>query len=155
MTAIRQVSHWLALFCQGVLGLSLAVMSLAVLIQVFLRTFFKTTWLQMEDVVVFAFSISTFIGAALVFREGGNIVISFFVDKLSPRAAAVARHFATLVVFLFFVLLLFYGTEFARNGMLQFSPLLNIPMGPVYAVLPFSALITLIFLLEQTLSPPR
>lgn len=148
MTQIRQLSGWLAAFCQGVLGLCLALMSGAVLIQVILRTFFQTTWLQMEDLIPYAFSISTFLGAALVIREGGSIVITFFADYLGGRAETYIRRFAALVTVLFFLMLLYYGTRFAINGWGQYSPLLRIPVGPIYAVVPISALMTLIFLLS-------
>ena len=134
-----------------IVGLCLAVMSLVVFIQVILRWFFSTTWLPLEDLVIYSFSISTFAGAALLFREGGHIAITFFTDRLTGRWRRIAHWITQATIAIFVVYMLVYGWEFTVEGMAQFSPLLRIPLGIVYVVVPVSALATLVFLLENAL----
>lgn len=154
MNAIRRVITVVRRICQALLVASLAVMSVAVFSQALLRYVFSSTWLPFEDSVVYAFSISVFTGSALLFGSDDHIAITFFADALPQRWSRLVRLFADLVSFVFLVALLVLGISFARNGMHQFSPLLRVPLGPVYAVVPFSAFAGILFIFERYLVPP-
>lgn len=155
MRLLRRVNVVLEHLLKVLLVVSLAYMSAAVLLQVILRWVFGTTLLAMEDGVVYAFSVSVFTGAALLFRGGGHIVLSFFVERLRPQWQQAATRVADLVVLAFLIFLTVQGISFASDGMAQFSPSLGIRMGYVYAVVPFTAAASAAFLIESALNAGR
>lgn len=151
MTALRATTTLVRRICEVLLVASLGLMSIAVFTQAFLRYVFSTTWLPFEDSVVYAFSISVFTGTALLFGTDDHIAITFLADALPRRWSRAVRIFADLVSLAFLLVLLALGISFARNGMHQFSPLLKVPLGPVYSVVPFSAMAGILFIIERNL----
>lgn len=146
---LRYVSRAFQGLCWTLLVASLGTMSVAVFLQVILRSVFSRTWLQIEDIVVYAFSISIFSGLALAFRAREHLAITFFVEMLPARRRWIVEAIADGATVAFMVFLLVYGVTFAGNGMRQFSPLLRIPLGFIYVIVPFSALASIVFIIER------
>jgi TRAP-type transport system small permease protein len=146
---LRSVSKAFQGVCWTLLVASLGTMSVAVFLQVLLRSAFSRTWLQIEDIVVYAFSISIFSGMALAFRAREHLAITFFAEMLPTRRRWIVEAIADGVTIAFMVFLLVYGVTFAGNGMRQFSPLLRIPLGFIYVIVPFSALASILFIIER------
>lgn len=147
MIVLRSLDTVLRKLMETVLVVSLAALSLSVLVQIGLRELFSVTYLPLEDIIPYSFSLSTFAGTALLFGEGGHIAITIFSDIMpaAPKKAVVA--FAGLVTVLFILFLLRYGVDFMLDGSYQYSPLLNIRLCYVYAIVPLCALSSLVFML--------
>ncbi len=129
-----------------VLALSLSVLALSVLVQIVLRQALSYAYLPLDDLVPYAFSVSTFVGAALLFGENGHIAITVFSDLMPEKIRRPVRQFAWAAAAAFLLFLLVYGYGFAENGLHQYSPLLGIRLCYVYAVVPLSALAGLLFM---------
>ena len=149
MRLLRFLSLFLVRINEALLGASLGVMSLAVLIQVVLRAAFSTSFLPLDDIIPYCFSIGTFSGAALLFTESGHIAITFLADSLPPVPHRAVMLFSRSLVFLFLLLFLVVGFDFAAAGNHQFSPLLRIPLIYVFFAVPFFAVSSLVFIAER------
>ncbi len=134
-----------------VLLVSLIIMSCSVLIQILVRELFSTSILPLDDIIPYSFSISIFSGASLLFGENGHVAITIFSDILPRRIRTAIIVFSHLVVLAFLVFFLYFGYEFMLDGQWQFSPLLNIPLGYIYAVVPLCALTSIVLMLESLL----
>jgi TRAP-type transport system small permease protein len=146
--AAARLASWL---CAGLLGVALATMFVSVLVQVVLRSGFRTTWLALDDLVVYTFAVATFSGAALLFREGGHIATPILLETLSGTVRRIVQALVDLALAAFLLLLLLLGWDYARDAFGQFSPLLRVPVGVVFLVVPIAGGTGLIFLIERWL----
>jgi TRAP-type C4-dicarboxylate transport system permease small subunit len=122
-------------------------MTLGVFIQVLLRFIFKTTLLPIEDILPYSFSITTFTGAALLFREKGHIAITFLTDWIKGTAGKVLQVLSEILTLIFLGLFLTLGMTFMIAGRHQFSPLLKIPLLYIFVIVPFFAFAAIVFIL--------
>ncbi len=146
MNALRSVTWLLRKSMEGILILSLAALGLSILTQIILRAVFSRTFLALDDIIPYSFSLSTFAGAALLFGEGGHIAITIFSDFMPAGIRRAVRVFSGGVTAAFLLFLLYYGYEFMLDGGYQYSPLLNFRLCYIYAIVPLCALSGLLFL---------
>lgn len=146
MSTLRSASRVLEKLLQCVLAVSMGVLGLSILAQIILREVFGQVFLPLEDIIPYSFSLSTFAGAGLLFGEGGHIAITVFSDILPARMRNAVRRFAGVVTVCFLLFLLYFSWEFTLDGRFQYSPLLNIRLCYVYAIVPLCALSALVFL---------
>ncbi|MDR2056421.1 MAG: TRAP transporter small permease [Desulfovibrio sp.] len=119
--------------------------------QVVSRYVFNMSLDWTEEVARFMFIISSLLGAALCFRSMGHVRVDLVVMRLSAR---MQRQIALLVLVAdaaLFTVMLGFGVVIAWVTMGQVAPATEIPMGLVYAVVPISGLLMLLFLVEQML----
>ena len=125
-------------------GLILALMTLAVFLQVVLRYAFSTGIEGLDEVPRYLFVWLVMMGAAAAMHRGEHTALDYFRNRLSPRgqaAAALLTHGAGMLLFLSLI-----KTSFVLvpNSQLQTSAGLGLPLGYVYAAVPVgSALILL------------
>lgn len=133
------VYHWLGLLG----GLLLAVMTLAVFVQVVLR-FLGRTIDGLDEVPRYLFVWLVMIGAAAAMHRGEHTMLEYFRDRLGPRRRALAgvvTHGAGMVLF---ISLIRSSLVLVPNAQLQTSAGLELPLGYVFAAVPVgSALILL------------
>lgn len=146
MTLLRPLAAALRQLMNLILIVSLSALAMSVLVQIVLREIFGMTYLPLEDIIPYSFSLSTFAGTALLFGEGGHIAITIFSEILPLALRKLIIVFAGLVTVLFLLYLLWFGYEFMLDGSYQYSPLLNIRLCYVYAIVPLCALSSLIFM---------
>lgn len=125
-------------------GLILAVMTLAVFLQVVLRYVFTTGFEGLDEVPRYLFVWLVMIGAAAAMHRGEHTALHYFRQRLPPRGqalASVVTHGAGLVLFLSLI-----KTSFVLvpNSQLQSSPGLGLPLGYVYAAVPVGAVLILL-----------
>lgn len=89
------------------------------------------------------------LAAAAGVREGFHIRIEVFVDALPPRARAVCRAAATIVVGACGVVLAVWGAQLVVAVWHHTIPTLGIPRGFAYLPLPLSGALITLFALEQ------
>ena len=150
------VSTTAAIICRllsAIVIIAIAVLALSVLTQILVREIFKFSILPLDDVIPYSFSISVFLGAALVFKEKGHIAITVLSDILPDKLRWCAIVFSELVIAGFLVFLLVFGVVFWLDGRSQYSPLLGIQMFYVYLAVPVAGFSGLVFILDNHLSP--
>ena len=125
-------------------GLILAVMTLAVFVQVVVRYAGRWTVTGLDEVARYLFVWLVMIGAAAAMHRAEHTSLDYFRDRLPARGRALVRavtHGAGLLLFLSLI-----KTSFVLvpNAQLQTSAGLELPLGYVYAAVPVgSALILL------------
>lgn len=152
---ISTAARALSALCAALMCTALVAMALSVFVQVVLRSVFDTTFLPLDDLVVYGFSIIVFTGTALVFRANVHLATPVLLDAMPPRAQVVGRWIIDALCLVFLLLLLVEGVAYARDGMHQFSPLLHVPVGYIYAAIPLAGFAGIVFILDRRLAECR
>lgn len=124
------VLGWLAAFL-------LVVMTLLVLYQVFTRYVLDDPADFTEELVRYFLIWTGFIGAAYAFTTRQHMALVFVRDRFPGRARRWLMAFTDALVLVFaLVLIVIGGAQLSWGAWDQFSPLLGVPRGLVYAVAP-------------------
>lgn len=132
----RWITKALELFCLiSMLGLA-AIVTLQIV----------SRWMHIslpwtEELARFLLVWLTFLGCTLAIYRKSHLSVNFLVEMMPKKLQKVCNLFTRLVMVVFFTLLVFYGFRLSAVSMQNMSTSLNWPMGIVYAVLPFSALL--------------
>lgn len=150
---VSTLSRFLYRLLSVIIALAITVLSLSVLSQIVTRELFGFSILPLDDIIPYVFSISTFAGAAMLFKEKGHIAISVISDFMPDKLRRFALIFSEVVTAAFLVFFVYYGIEFWLDGRYQHSPLLAMRMIYVYTIIPVAGISGLVFLLDNCLSP--
>lgn len=115
-------------------GLMMA-MILFTTIQVVFRVFF-TAFSWTEEITCFLLFYASLVGAAVAFKRGSHIAVTFIADCLprpAQKALAIGVH---LLGILFFAVIVIHGALLMKTESQQLSPGLQIPMAWVYVAFP-------------------
>ena len=136
-------------------GLILAVMTLAVFVQVLGRFIGRWAIDGLDEVPRYLFVWLVMLGAAAAMHRGEHTALHFFRDRLPPRGRALAgvvTHGAALVLFLS---LIRSSLVLVPNAQLQTSAGLGLPLGYVYAAVPAGAALIALVLAWNLLAALR
>lgn len=125
-------------------GAVLAVMTLAVFLQVVLRFFGRACIDGLDEVPRYLFIWLVMIGAAAAMQRGEHTSVEFFRLRLGPRGRALTTVFVNGVGMLFFLSLIRSSLVLVPNSQLQTSAGLGLPLGYVYAAVPVGAFLILL-----------
>ncbi len=119
--------------------LSLSVMMISVLIQVFARFFLDSapSWTEEMARIFFVFSVA--FGAGLAVKEGAYIFLDSLIHWLKPGLRSILAIAGKVTVILTAIVMLVYSFNFVAIGMLETSPAMNINMGYVFTSMPIMA----------------
>lgn len=139
MSEPRPLGRWGSRVYDG-LGLLggglLAVMTLAVFVQVVMRYVFRVGLEGLDEIPRFLFVWLVMIGAAAAMHRGEHTALDYFRDRLSPRGRALALAVTNGVGMLLFLSLIKTSFVLVPNSQLQSSAGLGLPLGYVYAAVP-------------------
>jgi TRAP-type C4-dicarboxylate transport system permease small subunit len=122
-------------------GTLLVIMTFLVLYQVFTRYVLGTPAAFTEELVRYALIWTSFISAAYAFLHRKHMALAFVRDKFSPAVRRRLLIGSDVLVLLFAVLVLVVGgTMLALSARNDFSALLGISRGLVYAIGPIAGL---------------
>lgn len=143
MKKIRSVmDKALAAIC----ALLLAFMTVLATYQVITRYVFKAPSTMSEDMLSYSFVWVSLLGAALVFGQKDHMRLSLLSDKFKGAGGLILSIFTELLIIAIAVIVfLVGGKDFVGVGALQTSPTLNITMDFVYAILPLSGILIIIY----------
>jgi TRAP-type C4-dicarboxylate transport system permease small subunit len=142
LTLSDRINAW----CEKALfGLMVAMIFFTTL-QVITRVFFTAlSW--SEEITCFLLVYASLVGAAVAFKRGSHIAVTFIVQRLpegNQKALAVLVH---LLGIAFFGVIAFYGLLLMKSESHQTSPALMIPMIWVYLIFPILGGIIILHLL--------
>ena len=124
-------------------GLILAVMTLAVFVQVVMRFTGRAAFDGLDEVPRYLFVWLVMIGAAAAMQRGEHTRLEYFVERMGPRAGALVGVVINAAAILFFLTLIRSSWVLVPNAQLQSSAGLGLPLGYVYAAVPVGALLIL------------
>ena len=125
-------------------GVILAVMTLAVFVQVVTRYFGITLVDGLEEIPRYLFIWLVVIGSAAAMYRKEHTLVDYFVKKFGPRTQAVILLITTGASIAVFVWLIKLSIVLVPNAQMQTSAGLNLPLGYVYAAIPVGAVLILV-----------
>jgi TRAP-type C4-dicarboxylate transport system permease small subunit len=138
---MEQVKRILDKFLEVLLMVSVAVLVVDVLWQVFTRFVIGKPSSWTEELATFLLIWVSLLGAAVALGRGAHLGIDYFTHKLPERNRIQTELFVFAVVSLFSLLVMFFGgISLVRQTLAldQISVALHIPMGYVYLAIPIS-----------------
>ena len=132
----------------------MAVLSCAVFAQVLFRFVFKLPLAWSEELAVYCLVWITFLGAAYALSLKAHIGVDFFVERFPTSMKKFFLILAAIASFSFYIILIVQGFDLVQQSLKQLSPVMRIPMGWIYSVIPISGfflIINLIHLLAKDL----
>ena len=99
-----------------------------------------------EEVLTYSFAWMALLAAALVAGKREHMRLTFLIDKLGEKQRKTAEILVELIFAAFSLLIFVYGGyEICKLTMTQVTPVLQLHMGKVYAVMPVAGLLMLFF----------
>lgn len=141
---LRSVLYWFSVA-------AMSVMLVVIFAQVISRYVFNWTPEWSEELARYLFVWVTFIGSALIMGESGHLAVQFVPNHF--KGTAVGRALEVLINlcgYVFIFILFFQGAKMTRVMTFQISPGMEIPMSWVYAVIPLSSALMLLYLVKDT-----
>jgi len=119
-----------------------------VFLQVLARLFKISNVTWTEELSRFLFVWLIFIGTYTMIRRGMNIRFDLVEDILPTKVWKVTFTVGNICSLLFLIVVAFYGTQLSIMNMTQYSPVMQIPMGLIYAALPVGAVLMIVAQIE-------
>jgi TRAP-type C4-dicarboxylate transport system permease small subunit len=144
---LRAFEHRFVTWNRWLLIVLLAAMVVIVFANVVMRYLLDTSVIWSEEVARHLMIWMTFVGSGLALRTGAQLGIETLQDALPPRAARILRIALAVGMLLLFVLLAWYGVDYALRTRFQTSAALGISMLYVYIGMPVGCALMAIHLL--------
>jgi len=125
-------------------GLLLAVMTLAVFVQVLTRFSGHTALDGIDEIPRYLFVWLVMIGAAAAMHRAEHTRLEYFQQRLAPRGQHLLTAVTNGVGILLFLSLIRTSLVLVPNAQLQSSPGLGLPLGYVYAAVPVGSVLILL-----------
>ncbi len=146
LNSVRTALYWISVVSMGAMLALIAV-------QVLTRYTVRYTWEGGEEIARYLFVWTVYLGSALIMGEGGHLAVEFLPNKLKgTKAGFILRLFTQLCGYVFVVHMFTQGYKMTSMMMFQTSPALEIPMGVIYAVIPVSAVLLLLYMVRDTVA---
>jgi len=125
----------------------LAVMTIAVLLQVLFRYVLTQPLHWSEELARYLFVWISMIGASLGLQKRGHFGLEFFFQRLPEKGRVCGRFVIHLLMAAPILVILVEGVTLVRKTSLQESPAMGMSMGIAYAGLPVGAALMAVHLL--------
>ncbi|WP_111706221.1 TRAP transporter small permease [Lutibacter citreus] len=125
-----------------------ALLVLDVLFQVFSRYILGTSFTWTEEFARFALIWMTILGASYLNAKREHLSMDFIYDKFSEKNQRKTSMLIEVLIFLFALIVMVIGglnLVYTTLHLEQLSGTLRIPLGYVYAILPFSGFLIMCF----------
>lgn len=139
----------------GLAGLSLAVMTVLVLLQILFRYCLEIPFPESQELAIIAMVYVTMLGSVLAVRNKTHVAVNFLVDRFPPRIAGVLRICTYVITVIFFVLLLKESWALMLRAMTQKSTATGIPTGYIVASIPLASAMSILYLCEHLVKAIR
>lgn len=134
----------------------LAIMSILVCYQVITRYFFHAPSAVSEITAQYLFVWMIMFGSAYVFGMREHLAIDILKDRFPPMMYMIIEIVTNVCLFVFtFGVCVYGGWIGAKAQMIQIDASLHIPIGVIYASLPFTGVITLYYAVYNIMQAVR
>ncbi len=114
-------------------------------LQIICRLFFEAL-IWSEELTTYLLVAASLLGAAVAFKRGSHIAVTFLAHKLPSPLRKGAALFVQAVGIVFFAVIAFYGAELMSSEAQQTTPAMGISMTWIYAMYPLIGGIILLHL---------
>lgn len=151
---LKTCDKWFFQFLAVLCGALLLVMLLSILSQIVMRYFFNAPLTWSEELARFAMIWLALLASALAMRRAQHIALTGLIP-MGPGLQRLVRALVALATIGVLVLLVNYGWLLVERTMRQQSAALGIPMGYMYLAIPAAALLMILGLLADWISPTK
>jgi len=142
---LGKLSDRVNVVCEAGLFVTLALMTVVTILQIVCRMWFRAlTW--SEEATCFLLVFASFLGAAVAFKRGANIAVSFLLDVLPRPVKKIALLAIELLGIAFFGVLSWYGAALCVQERMQVASSMPISMGWIYMIFPLTGAVTILHL---------
>ncbi len=134
---------------EGALVLLTLVLCVDVFVAVVLRYVFHTSLGFYDELARFVFVWMSFLGAASGVKRHGHFGVSLVLKRFPGRLRQAVEIFNTLGMMLFAGILIVKGLTMVRLTVRQLSPAMEIPVSYLYAPVPISGALMILYLLPH------
>lgn len=103
------------------------------------------TW--SEELSCFLLVLASLVGAAIAFKRGSHIAVTFVVLKLPEKAQKVVAVIVSLLGIAFFLIVAYYGAVLMKTELGQTTPAMQISMAWIYVMYPVMGSVIVLHLL--------
>ena len=151
MNLLHTLTSGLNKLVLNILVLMFLFMTVAVVYQVISRYVTAQSAPWTEEYARYLFVYVALLGSSVALKTGGHVAVSLLTDRLN----AVSRHrvaiFATLVAAGFFGVMVYSGYYSMVRAAMQSSPATDTNLGLIYAAVPVSGALMLLYSVEMVL----
>lgn len=153
MVKLKKIRGWLDNILFVAASILIFVLVLGAIWQVFTRFVLQDPSIITQEILRFSLIWLAMIGSAYVFGQDAHLSFGFFKDKMKGQAHVWLFRAIDLavIVFALFVLVI-GGYTIASATMAELSPILGIPMGYIYSILPISGILILFYEINNLLN---
>lgn len=145
---LGKLSQALDTVFRGALFTTLVAMIVVITAQIIFRMFFTAlSW--SEELSRYLLVWSSFIGAAVAYKKGAHIAVTFGVDFLPPGIKRIVQTFACILMAVFFGVTIWYSILVFKMQVFQVSPAMGLKMRYIYMIIPISFSVMCVHLLHQ------
>jgi TRAP-type transport system small permease protein len=138
--AILRLLRWSDHLFLGLAGGLSAIYLVAISLGVFYRYVLELPLAWTEELAEYLFVWSAFLAAAVSVGRSDQFHVPLLIDSLRPKARRVLRVAIDLLELAFSIVMIRFGFEMANRMMIARSPVLPIPQGVAYLVIPIAGL---------------
>ncbi|MBI5968450.1 MAG: TRAP transporter small permease, partial [Deltaproteobacteria bacterium] len=131
----------LKIICAGLA----ATLTIVIFLQVFYRFILRAPLVWSEEMALFLFQWSVFMGAALAVRHRGHFGLDIFIKRLPSIIVKTLDKFGQAIVFFIAAGMMYWGYQISQMTMLQTYSTLQFPVGYSYVGIPVSGFFMAIF----------
>jgi TRAP-type C4-dicarboxylate transport system permease small subunit len=129
-------------------GVVLAVLTLTTFVQVLLRYVFGGALDWSVELARYLFLWFCFLGFSITLRRGGHVSVRFIVDLFPIWVQRILLIISDTCIFVFLGFIVVEGGLLAHAIRNNISPVMQIPIGYVYIVIPISGILLIIYLMR-------
>lgn len=127
-------------------GITLGIMFLLVIWQVFTRYVLNDSATWTEEMASYLFAWLTLFGAALVTGEREHMSIPAFIETRTEKTQRNVAIFSEVIILIFSAIVLVYGgIAISKLTMGQMTSSLGVPLGVFYIALPIAGVLNILF----------
>lgn len=132
-----------------ILAIILAIMVIALFLQVILRYLFKSATPWAEELARYAFIWLSMLGATVAMRRGRHMNMDYFVNLLPQNIGKITNIVAHILIIFFLAVVTYYGIGLVIMTHKQLSSGMRIPMSYVYLSIPIGSMFMIMFIVES------
>jgi TRAP-type C4-dicarboxylate transport system permease small subunit len=131
-------------------GFFIAIVFLVTFAQVVQRYVLHIPIPWANDIIRISFIYSVFLGMAVGVFKKAHINVDVLVNALPSRIKGWSAIFTNIILLVFLCVVLYFSYSFTLANKDQFTTYLFIPMSYVYAIVPISVFLMIVFLILDT-----
>lgn len=107
-------------------------LTIVIFFQVFYRFVLRAPLVWSEEMALFLFQWTVFMGAALAVKQRGHFGLDIFIQRLPPIVLQTLDKFGQVIIFCIAVGMMYWGYQISEMTMLQTYSTLKFPVGFCY-----------------------